>query len=285
MDLSALLFSLVATIGFGLVAVLVTKTSRKIGPVPTLFLFQGLGVPLFALLLPIAPPAPAHVNLIPLIILGIAFSFNYLLFLHATKIGTLAVVGPIGQLYMVFTTLLGVAFLGESFELSKFISMSLIIIGVILLGLNLPKKKEKIFTLLTGVPHSFVSSIGTGIYLYFLAIFSRSIGWFLTVVTIRVAITITTFFILIYKKYDFSLLKTQTPWKSIGIAAALDIGAFSLYNYTIAHYEVSTVTIITSLQAAVIVLFSWIVFKEKLNKQQLIGLAIALLGLVSLQGK
>lgn len=285
MDLFAFVSSLVATVGFGLVAVLVTKTSRNIGPVPALFLFQGLGVPLFTFLLPFAPQAPNHPNVLPLIILGSLFSFNYLLFLHATKIGQLAVVGPIGQLYMVVTAILGIVFLGESFGATKLLSMILIMIGVILLGLELPKRKEKIVKLLAGVPYSFISSIGTGIYLYFLAIFSRSIGWFLTVVTIRTAIAVTTFIILIYKRYDFSELKKQTPWKSIMLAAALDVGAFSLYNYTISRYEVSTVTIITSLQAAVIVLFSWIVFKEKLNKQQLIGLVIALLGLVSLQMK
>ncbi len=120
-------------------------------------------------------------------------------------------------------------------------------------------------------------------YLYFLAISSRSIGWFLTVVTIRTAIAVTTFLILLYKHYDFAVLKTQTPWRSIFAAAALDVGAFSLYNYTIANYEVSTVTMITSLQAAVIVLFSWIVFKEKLNRQQFIGLGVAIAGLFTLQ--
>lgn len=238
-DLFALLYSLVAAVGFGFVAVLVTKTSRKIGPVPALFLFQGLGVPLFMLLIPVTPPTPTQFNLLPLIVLGSLFSFNYLLFLHATKIGRLAVVGPIGQLYMVVTAILGVMFLGEPFGPAKIVSMILIMVGVILLGLELPKRKEKVFTLLAGVPHSFISSVGTGVYLYFLAIFSRSIGWFLTVVTMRTAIAVTTFLILLHKRYDFAALKTQTLWKSVFTTAALDVGAFSLYNCTSATYEVS----------------------------------------------
>ena len=139
--------------------------------------------------------------------------------------------------------------------------------------------------MLAGVPHAFLSAIGTGLYLYALAIFSRANGWFLTVVTIRVTIATTTFLILLFQRKTLSSLWTQTPWKSIIAAAFLDVVCFSLYNYAISRYEVSSVTIITSLQAAVIVLFSWVVFKEKLNKQQIIGLIVALAGLVSLQLK
>lgn len=283
MSPTVLILSLVSTIGFGLIAVFVTQTSRKIGPVPALFLFQVLEIPLFAFLLPFAPPFPTNPTILPIVAVAALFSFNYLLFLHAAKIGNLAVVGPIGQLYMVVTAILGVVFLHESFGLGKLLSILLIMTGVILLGLQLPKKKERVFRLLAGVPHSFLSSIGTGIYLYLLAIFSRANGWFVTVITIRITIALTTFVLLLVQRYKFSTLRRQTPWKSIGAAAILDAVAFSLYNYAISYYEVSTVTIITSLQAAVIVLFSWIVFKERLNKQQVVGLVVALAGLISLQ--
>lgn len=42
MNTTALALALLSTIGFGLIAVFVTQTSRKIGPVPALFLFQAL---------------------------------------------------------------------------------------------------------------------------------------------------------------------------------------------------------------------------------------------------
>ena len=132
MDPTALFFALLSTIGFGLIAVFVTQTSRKIGPVPALFLFQVLGIPLFAFLIPLAPRAPDSPSLLPVIFAAVLFSFNYLLFLYSAKIGQLAVVGPIGQLYMVVTAMLGIVFLGESFGLGKLLSMILILIGIIL---------------------------------------------------------------------------------------------------------------------------------------------------------
>jgi drug/metabolite transporter (DMT)-like permease len=283
MNTAGLVLALLATLLFGVNAVFLARVTRKIGPLASLFLFQGLGVPLFVFLIPLAPPTSPHLNLLPIAILGILFSFVYLIYLQAVKVGELAVVGPINQLYAVVTAILGIIFLHESFGVWKIIAMLFIFAGVILLGVRFQKLKSKSSRLLAGVPYVLVSALGTGIYLYVLTLAARDIGWFFSALGIRVAMSATLFCILLLRHFDFSTLKTQTPWKSIILAAALDVGAFSLYNYAISHYEVSTVTIITSLQAAVIALFSWIILKEKLNKQQIIGLIVAVVGLVSLQ--
>jgi drug/metabolite transporter (DMT)-like permease len=85
------------------------------------------------------------------------------------------------------------------------------------------------------------------------------------------------------REYNFSSLQKNAPWKLLLLAAACDVGAFSLYNYVISAYEVSTITIITASQAAVIALLSWKFLKERLTLQQIVGLGVVLLGLISLQ--
>jgi drug/metabolite transporter (DMT)-like permease len=283
MNITALILALIATLGFGINSVLLAKVTRKIGSIPALFLFQGLGVPLFIFLVPIMPTVQSQLNLWPIIITGILFSFVYLVYLQAVKVGDLAVVGPINQLYVVVVAILGIIFLHETFGIWKIIAMVLILTGIVLLGMRFKKSKIQSSKLLAGVPYILVSALGTGIYLYILTLSSRGNGWFFTALTIRISMSVTLFSILLLRHFDFLKLKTQSIWKDILLAAALDVGAFSIYNYTIAHYEVSTITIITSLQAAVIALFSWILLKEKLNKQQIIGLIVAVIGLISLQ--
>lgn len=282
MNLTGLALALLSTIGFGTVTVLVTQSTRKIGPIASLFLYEALGIPLFLFLIPMMPTTPVRANIWPIMIVGILFSFVYLLFLHAAKIGTLAIVGPINQLYMVITTILSVLFLHEPFSLWKGTGMFFVFAGVVLLGLQLPRKKKS-FQLLASVPYALVSAVGTGLYLYAIAILSRTNGWFLNALFIRIAISATTFVVLLFRHFNFSILRKNIPWKNLLLAASFDVMAFSLYNYTIAHYEVSTITIITATQSAVIVLLSWKLLKERLNKQQVVGFFVILAGLVSLQ--
>ncbi len=283
MEITATALALLATIGFSVVVPLVATSTKRIGAVATLLLSQGLGIPLFIFLIPFMPPIPDQTHIPAILGIGIAFTFVYLLFLQATKIGSVAVVGTINQLYMVVTTILGILLLSESTTPWKLLGLLLMFVGVVLLGFQKPNKNIGSIQLLSGVPYALISAFGTGIYLFTIAITSRTDGWFLTALFIRVAITATTMTILLLRHFDFSSLLKKAPWKLLIFAGACDVGAFSLYNYVLSTYEVSTVTIITASQSAFIALLSWKFLKEKLSKQQILGLIVVLFGLVSLQ--
>ena len=238
---------------------------------------------MFLFLLPIAPLHMDSFHPLPIMGIGACFSFIYLLFLYSTKIGSLPVVSTVNELFMVVTTILGVLLLGETLTPWKLTGMLLTLLGITLIGFKLPTRKKTSLSLLAGVPYALVSAIGTGVYLFATAIASRTDGWFITALFIRIGIALAMFGTLVYRRYNFSSLKKSAPWKILFTAAAIDVAAFSLYNYTIAEYEVSTPTIITASQAAIIALLSWKFLKEKLNRQQLLGLLVVLCGLVSLQ--
>lgn len=283
MDLMGFTLAILATVGFAAVVPVAAASTKRIGSVATLLLLQGMGIPLFLILIPFAPEPPVDSHIFGILTIGILFTFVYLIFLKATKIGTVSVVGTINQLYLVVTTILGVILLQESFTLWKAIGLLCTLSGVFLLGFQLPKKRGDSVKFLAGIPYALLSAFGTGIYLFSLALTSRSDGWFLTALFIRVAITVTSFAILLLRHFNFSGLLNRAPWKLLLLAAACDVAAFSLYNYCIATYEASTVTIITASQAAIIALLSWKFLKEKITRQQLLGIGIVLLGLISLQ--
>ncbi len=283
MDVSGFLLAIVATIGFSMVVPMVATSTKKVGAVATMFLFQSIGIPLFVFLIPIMPPIPSETH-IPLIMgIGALFTFVYILFLHATRIGSVAVVGTVNQLFMVVTTILGVLLLNESFTLWKLIGLLLTFTGILLLSTKRQKKGTQTVQLLKGVPHALVSAIGTGVYLFSIAMASRTDGWFLTALFIRIAIALTSGIILIVRQYNFSSLPGNAPWKLLALAGMCDVVAFSIYNYAIAQYEVSTITIITASQSAFIALFSWKFLGEHLTVQQILGLFVVLGGLISLR--
>lgn len=283
MDLLGYLLAIIATIGFSMVVPMVATSTKKVGAVATMFLFQSIGIPFFIFLVPIMPPIPTETH-IPLIMgIGALFTFIYILFLHATRIGSVAVVGTVNQLFMVVTTVLGVLLLNESFTLWKLIGLLLTFTGILLLSTKRHTKGIRSVQVLAGVPHAIISAIGTGVYLFSIAMTSRSDGWFITALFIRVAIAITSGIILIVRQYNFSSLPGNAPWKLLVFASMCDVAAFSIYNYAIAQYEVSTITIITASQSAFIALFSWKFLKEHLTMQQVLGLFVVLGGLISLR--
>ncbi|HUD20425.1 MAG TPA: DMT family transporter [Patescibacteria group bacterium] len=279
----AFLLAIISTIGFGTTTICTTKVTRKVGAIASLFLYQLVGIPLFLFLIPLMPKTPSSISLWPLFALGAFDAFSYLLFMIATKVGEVSILGTIIQFYMVVTTLLGVVFLHESFHLYKILGLILIFAGIVLFGLQLSGKNIKSVKILQGVPLAFISSIGVGIYLFFVAIVTRTDGWFLTALVIRIAITITTGILLLFQRISINRLIKETPWKAVGLAAVLDVIAFSVYNIAVGRYEVSSVTMVVATQPVVMVILANKLFGERLSRRQIIGFCIILAGLISLQ--
>lgn len=278
----AFLLAFISTIGFGTTTICTTKVTRKVGAIASLFLYQLIGIPLFLFLMPIMPKT-ASISLWPLFALGAFDALSYLLFMYSTKIGEVSILGTIMQFYMVVTTLLGVVFLHESFHIYKILGLIFIFAGIILFGFQLSGKNLKSIKIFRGVPFAFFSSIGVGIYLFFVAVVTRTDGWFMTALIIRIAIVMTTGILLFFQKIDVRQLIKDTPWKAAGLAAILDVIAFSVYNIAVGRYEVSSVTMVVATQPVVMVILANKLFGERLSRRQLIGFFIILAGLISLQ--
>ena len=281
----ALVLTIISTIFFGTVTVYATKVSRKVGAVPALFLYQALGIPLFLLFVPIMPQMPTHFSAGPTLLLGALSTFAFILFYYSTTIGELPVVGTVNQLYLVVTTILGIWLLHEPFAALKILGFILVFIGIVLFSFKLTGREKKNIKLLRGVPHSFLSAVGIGVYLYFVAIFSRTNGWFLTALLIRVAISVTALIVMVIQRQNIVSILKQTPWKDAIMAAALDVIAFSLYNFVVGRYEFTSATIISATKCVITVVLANKLLGEHLTKRQIIGFCIILAGLISLQLK
>lgn len=266
-------------LSFGIAWFLAAISSKKIGALRALFLFQLVGIPFFVFLIPYASFNFSINSLFAVLVLGVYEAIIMMVIFHAMEIGNVSVVGPIIDSYGLFALPLSILFINEQITLFKVFAAFLIFIGVVLLSIN---KSKKNLNLHKGVIPALVGALGTAIYFIFVGILARQVGWFLNALVIRVGISAVLFFVLIFRKTDFKKLFSNNIWKILIPAAVLDVIGFSLFNASVLQSKISYATVIISAQSFIIVLLSWWFLKERLKIYQIVGLFAVVLGLVIL---
>lgn len=277
-----LFLSLGAMLCWGVLYFFTTHLTRKSGPYISLFLLQLLGIPFLLVLLPFIHQPISILGVLSFVALGIFDTCVWLLFLYATKVGNLSIMVSISRASILVTVALSVLFLHESFTIWKIISIITTLIGIIFLSINFSsKKKTKETTLFKGVPLILLEAVGAGTYMFLVGPLVRDYGWYNSSLLIRVAITITVLGIIFFQKKQIKI--NEVPWVYAFGAAIFDVIGFSLYNIAVAKYEVSYVSIIASSSSLVTVVLSYLFLKEKLNRYQLFGFLLTIIGIVLLQ--
>lgn len=208
----------------------------------------------------------------------------WLLFLYATKIGSVPVVIPVTNISIPLIALLGVFFLHESFSIFKGISIVLVLLGVILLSFDFKAlralQKKFVFT---GVVPAFFAGLGMGTYSLFSTFLTRQYGWYNSSLLIRVGMVALTLCVILIGRTSIKI--KEIPWKYVVGAAFVDTIGFAFYNIAITYGELSYVSVITSSCSVVTVLLSYLFLKEKLSRIQLFGFLFSIAGIILLQLK
>jgi len=260
----------------------ITKASRSMDATKGLFMFQLIGIPLFLCMLPFLSPEK-NTNLLLIIGLGVWETFAYLLYFYALRIGQMAIIGTIIETNVIITVPLSAIFLHESFYLLKFIAISAVIIGVIMLGLHLKDlKKSKMVKLSAGVVPTLLAAIATGVYFFFVGISSRINGWYSTALGIRIMIVLTICILFVIQRKDVLSLFKKVDWKWIVPAAVFDVVAFSVFSYALTRYEISYVSVINAAAPVISTALAIIFLKEKLTIFQVTGFLLVIVGIIAL---
>lgn len=259
-----------------------TKANRSMDATRALFMFELVGIPVFLCMYPFVAPEK-HDNLLLIVILGILITISLLLYFYALRVGQLAIVGTIIETNIIITVILSVFLLHESFYLLKFIAITAILIGVILLGLHLDDfKKSKKVKFTAGVFPTLVAASITGVYFFFVGISSRSNGWFTTALGIRIVVPLVIAALFTFRGKDVLALFKRVDWKWIIPAAVFDVAAFSVFNYALTKYEISYVSVINAAAPVVSTILAIIFLKEKLTIFQIMGFLLVIGGIIAL---
>lgn len=231
---------------------------------------------------------------------GVCTGLSWISYFKALQLGSINKVVAIDKLSTVLTMILAITFLGEAFWWVTFVAMALMISGTMLMiNKNKEENKENLKTddkNFVKVNNEYVQ-VKTNNKTYYYLIFAvlslifasatsllakigmqsvdSNLGTFL-----RTLVVLVMAFIIVAAQKNLGKLKTLSKknWLFIIISGALTGISWLCYYAALQTGIVSVVVPIDKLSILVVALFSFIIFKEKLNKKALVGLFLLTAG-------
>ena len=224
----------------------------------------------------------APMSLLFLILSGIATGASWICYFKALSVGDVNKVVPIDKSSTVFTVLLAIILFGETNNLAvKLIGTALLAVGVFLMieKKNAEAKETKALWL----PYA----IGSAVFAALTSILAK-VG--ITGVESNLGTAIRTGVVLIMAWLIVLIKGKQKQLKSLNKKELVFItlsglatgGSWLCYYYAIQNGVISVVVPIDKMSIVIAVLFSYVVFKEKLGTKALIGLILMVIGTLAL---
>lgn len=224
-------------------------------------------------------------SLVFLILSGVATGASWLCYFKALSVGNVNKVVPIDKSSTVLTVILAIILFGETGHLAvKLICTAVLAVGIFLMiekKADTEKETRKVW-----LPYAVASAVFAALTSILGKIGIENVESNLGT-AIRTCVVLVMAWLIVFVKRKQSLLKCVDK-KELAFIALSGIstgGSWLCYYYAIQNGVVSAVVPIDKLSIIVSILFSRIVFKEKLSRKAFIGLAlmvIATLGMAIL---
>lgn len=280
----AILFALVAFVGWGSGDVFGGIVSRKIKGYSSSFWLYLFSLAISSLLIPLFWDKLGGISSqmwFLIILLNLIGPIPVVSLYEGIRVGNASLVGTIGAAFAALTVVLSVIFLNDKLSPFQTFSIVIIFIGLILSSLELRSLNLKSIFADKGVPYGLVAMVLWGIYFTFIRIPIREVGWFWPSYFAILGVPIIWGYMLIRKIKLEKLPNSRTTLFSF-LNALLLTGATFSYNFAVMSGQTSIVTPIAGSYPVLYVVLSRFVFKDKLTKQQIVGILVTLIGIVSL---
>lgn len=221
-------------------------------------------------------------TLIFLILSGVATGASWLCYFKALQIGDVNKVTPIDKSSTILTMLMAFIFLGEEITFIKGISMILIGIGTYLMII----KKENV-TVENKSNAWLIYALGSAIFASLTSILGKvgienidsTLGTAIRTIVVLIMAWIVVF---VTKKQNTIRDIDKNSWIFLFLSGIATGGSWLCYYRALQMGPASVVVPIDKLSILVTIVFSYIVFKEKLNKKSALGLLLIVIGTLSL---
>ncbi|OGM11038.1 hypothetical protein A2Z22_04210 [Candidatus Woesebacteria bacterium RBG_16_34_12] len=281
----AVLLALITFFGWGIGDIFTVIATRRIGANLTtfwVFLFS------FILSLLIFPFVPHDFSLItfPLLIfnifLGILYVSGNVLISEAFRISSAPLVGIIIQAWPAVVLILSALIFKDIVTSTQAIFIIIIFLGVFLCSVDIKKllHSEKIID--KGVTLALIAMVFLSIYFTFMRILINRYDWFLPNFIATGCFPVIYLFIKKRKEKLYFPKQTKIFFALFMVALLIRSGDFAL-NYGLFLPNASS--IVAPIAGAAPILFitmSYLVFKDKLTKQQIVGIITTLIGIILL---
>ncbi|MFA5136152.1 MAG: DMT family transporter [Patescibacteria group bacterium] len=277
--------ALITFFGWGTGDLFTIVATRKIGANLTTFWVFFFSFLLSLLALPFVPH-DLYAITFPLfffnIFLGLLYIFGNVLISEAFRISSAPLVGIIIQAFPAVVLILTVFIFKDSITLSQIFFIVVIFVGVMLCSIDLKKllRSEKLFD--KGTLFALFAMIFLSVYFTFSRILIAKYGWFLPNLISTACFPVILFFIK-KRKEKFRIPRSKQVLLSVFMVGLLiRTGDFAL-NYGLSLPGASSIVApIAGASPILFVTMSYLIFQDKLSKQQILGIIITLLGILFL---
>lgn len=282
MTLIPILLALLAFVGWGLGDTISIALFRKNDPAVITFFSGLLRLCIWLLLAPLFLSELGDIALTPLLfnlLAGLGSGLGYYFYGKAAQRTNPALVAAIGGGWGGSALIYSLLFFNETLSVPQWISICMIFFGLFLVTFNLDwfKKMNKKSNL--GLLYAFLSFLAWGVCGAFLKIPVISYGWYWTSVIMLIPY-ILVLFLTMKKQGNISPLKIKNV-KLFFVIVIVTILADLGYNSSF-HFggNIAIVGTIAGSYATLSTILSYYIYKEPMTKKQLIGVCIALAGII-----
>lgn len=216
-----------------------------------------------------------------IIILGSLIVSGLVFFNEALRISNPALVSTISSAFTGLVVLLSLIFFQEKLSFTQGISIVLTFVGLLLVIVNAQQLQTKKFTINRGIFFAILAMVCWAIAYTFLKIPIEKVGWFWPTYIYTCLFP----FIFLYMKMRKIPVENPTKNKALPILISYSVligGAEYAYSLALQQGFVSIVAAITGSYPVLFVILSFVFFKEKVSKQQILGIIVTLIGIVLL---
>lgn len=270
--------------GWGTSDFLANSASEKVGHDKAFFWSQIAGLALIILLVIFTTPSFAMTPLLLGLTIfgGIAYAFGYLLFYRGFEIGNVSVVSATINIQVLFIIAISFFLRGQNLTPLQIPAIILLLTGVTLVSVNLSNLRKGTISLLKGVKETIAATVMFGVFYWPLNEFIvENADWLAVGFITKLTAIITVFLIATFRKQ--SLVVKQRNNKLYVLIAAVGIleaiGVLSA-TYGQSYGDGIIVAPISSALTVVTVGLAMIFTKERINKLQGLGIALAVIGII-----
>lgn len=273
-----ILFGLTAALCWGIGDFVITRATRTIGALPTMFYVQLTGLLLIGLLTFTQSALTAIETEVWVTTVGIGLTnmAATLCLYRAFAVGTLSLVSPIASGFAVVTALLALLS-GERPDPLALAGAVLLIGGVVVVSRSPGHNREA--RSLAGVPAALGAALGYGVSFWALGFVTPVLGAVWPVVITR-SVALTATVLLLSRRGGLPLRVPRAVWPFVIGASLFDTVAFVAFNYGISLDYTAIVTALASLFSAVTVMLAWLFLRERLSAGQWAGVLVILFGVL-----
>ncbi|MBI2327179.1 DMT family transporter [Candidatus Curtissbacteria bacterium] len=280
----AIFFAFISYFGLGIGDIFGAISTRKIGGVQTTFWTRIIRLVLFSFYGFTQLNELQNITL-GLLILNIVIGFiliiGFLAFFEGLRVGNAPLVGSIAGSFPALVVLLSIIFLKEKITSNQILAILIIFTGLTFSLLNLKEIINRRVTIDRGITFAIIAMLCWAIYITFVKIPVREIGWFWPS---YIPLMLTPLILLFWKFREFQISKKllkQSLIPTLGAAILVGVGDFT-YNVAIEKGLVSIIAPIAGSYPTLFVVLAFFVFKDKITKQQIVGIIVTLIGIVLL---